>query len=194
MLATRQAPDALLRTRLLRGAVVVAGRPPRCRSAISATAKAASCWTSTIDVTARRGSCPTDSDQIGFTSWLPGRIGHRLSCTRRSSASAATNGQLWLRPYPEGRAPTDHQRLVDYRQAARHRRRQLLTAVGQEFQGELYRRAAGRIGAERMRSERYRRRSRRHPAPRRIDHHRQHGERRVAGRSAVRRRQRRAPC
>jgi Tol biopolymer transport system component len=79
----------------------------------------------------------TSSEDITLTLWLP--EGSGILYVKRGFVSVgALNGQLWLKPFPDGEPRRVTSDLVNYRQMTITADGRTLTAVGEEFQGTMY--------------------------------------------------------
>jgi serine/threonine protein kinase len=94
------------------------------------------------------------SDDITYTHWLPDGSGI-IYVVRGFVSLGALNGQLWLKPFPEGDPRRITNDVVDYRQATTTKDGRTVTAVGQEFQGALYAVPLDGSSPRRIPSERY---------------------------------------
>jgi Tol biopolymer transport system component len=96
----------------------------------------------------------TSRDDITFSLWLPDGSGVAY-VTRGFVNVGALNGQLWLKPFPDGAARRITSDLVNYRQMSITADGRTLTAVGEEFQGTLYAVPLEGSPPRRIPSERY---------------------------------------
>jgi Tol biopolymer transport system component len=96
----------------------------------------------------------TSRDDITFTLWRPDGSGIAY-VTRGFVNVGALNGQLWLKPVPEGAPRRITHDLVNYRQMSFTADGDTLTAVGEEFQGALYAVPLDGSPPRRIPSERY---------------------------------------
>ena len=93
-------------------------------------------------------------DDITFTLWLPDGSGI-VYVSRGFVVLGALNGQLWLKPFPEGPPQRITSDVVDYRKVSVTADGKTLTAVGQEFHGTLFEVPLDGSAPRRLRSERY---------------------------------------
>ncbi|MGQ0732288.1 MAG: protein kinase domain-containing protein [Acidobacteriota bacterium] len=96
----------------------------------------------------------TSPEDITFTLWLPDGSGI-VYVARGFVSTGSLNGQLWLKPFPEGTPRRITSDVVDYRQASITADGRTLTAVGQEFHGALYAVPLDGSPPQRILSERY---------------------------------------
>ncbi len=96
----------------------------------------------------------TSSTDITLALWLPD--GSAVAYVTRGFVSVGTlNGQLWLKPFPDGAPRRITSDLVNYRQMSITADGQTLTAVGEEFQGTLHAVPLDGSTPRRIPSERY---------------------------------------
>ena len=93
-------------------------------------------------------------DDITLTLWLPDGSGI-VYVTRSFVSLSGSDGQLWLKPFPDSAPRRITSDLVDYRQVSITADGRLLTAVGAEFQGELYAVPLDGSPPRRIRSQRF---------------------------------------
>jgi Tol biopolymer transport system component len=94
------------------------------------------------------------SDDITHTQWLPDGSG--IVFVRRNFVTiGGDNGQLWLKPFPDGPPRRITGDLLDYRQSSITADGDALTTIGQDLQAQLYVVPLDGSPPSRIRSERF---------------------------------------